>query len=334
MLHVTAPSRWASLNRWGPRCLTALVIGLGAWWLGQVLVGANLHTVIPGKVYRGAQPSESSLERMVERYGIRTIVNLRGCGNPLPWYLDEGRVAQRRGIALEDISFSAIHLPSAPELRTLLDVLDRSEYPIFLHCRHGADRTGLAAAIVLALQEDVPYTRARRELGLYYGHLSFGRTGMLDCFFDLYEAWLRETGQEHTPARFRHWMLEEYRGGRCNGAVTEVERTGAARAGRPIGYRVRLHNRSRSIWQLRPTVTAGVHVFFHVWDAAGNGVAEGRAGMLDATVPPGEDFDVTMVVPPLAAGWHWLTVDVIEENHCIFYQTGSESWEGELVVRE
>jgi protein tyrosine phosphatase (PTP) superfamily phosphohydrolase (DUF442 family) len=334
MLHVTAPSRWASLKRWAPRCLAVMAIGLGAWWLGEVLVGANLHTVIPGKVYRGAQPTGAGLERLVQRYGIRTIVNLRGCSTPLPWYLDEGRVAQQHGIALEDISFSAIHLPSAPELRTLLEVLDRSEYPIFLHCRHGADRTGLAAAIVLALQEDVPYPRARGELGLYYGHLSFGRTGMLDCFFDLYEAWLHETGQEHSPARFRHWMLEEYHGGWCNGAVTEVERSGEARAGRPIGYRVRLHNRSRSVWQLRPTVTAGVHVFFHVWDAAGNGVAEGRAGMLDATVPPGEDCDVTMIIPPLQAGWHWLTVDVIEENHCIFYQTGSESWEGELVVRE
>ncbi len=334
MLHVTAPGRWTRLKRWTPRCLVALVIGLCAWWLADVLVGANLHTVIPGKVYRGAQPTEAALDRIVTAYGIRTIVNLRGCSNPLPWYLDEGRVAQRRGIALEDISFSATHLPSAPELRTLLEVLDRSAYPIFLHCRHGADRTGLAAAIVLALQDDIPYARARRELGLYYGHLSFCRTGMLDCFFDLYEDWLRETGQEHTPAHFRRWMLAEYRGGWCNGAIAQVERIGDARAGRPIGYRVQMHNRSRSSWQLRPTVTAGVHVFFHVWDSDGNGVAEGRAGMLDATVPPGERYEVTMVVPPLKAGWHWLTVDLIDENHCIFYQTGSESWEEELVVRE
>lgn len=334
MFDGNAASRWVRVKRWSPVVLAAIALGLGAWWLGDILLGANLHTVIPGKVYRGAQPSEAELERLLDRYGIRTIVNLRGCSTPLAWYLDEGRVAQRRGIDLEDVSFSAVHLPSAFEVRMLLEVLDRSEYPVFLHCRHGSDRTGLAAAIVLGLQENVPYAEARRALGLYYGHLSFGRTGMLDCFFDLYEGWLRETGQEHTPARFRHWMLEEYRGGWCNGVIERVERIGEARAGLPIGYRVRFRNRSRAVWQMRPTVTAGIHVFFHVWNANGYGIAEGRAGMLDAAVAPGESFEVTMVVPPIEAGWHWLTVDLIDENHCIFYQAGSESWEEELVVRE
>jgi hypothetical protein len=334
MRNGNAATGWTRLRRLAPACLTVLVLGLGAWWLGDVLLGSNLHTVIPGKVYRGAQPTAAALERIVRAYNIRTIVNLRGCSSPLPWYLDEGRVAQRRGIGLEDISFSAIHLPSVGELRTLLEVLDRTEYPIFLHCRHGADRTGLAAAIVLALQDDVPYAQARRELGLYYGHLSFGRTGMLDRFFDLYEDWLHASGQEHNPARFRHWMLNEYHGGWVAGGVEAVERISAARAGRPIGFRVRFRNCSTATWQLRPTVTAGIHVFFHVWDAEGVGVAEGKAGMLDATVGPGESFEVTMVVPPLKAGWHWLTADLIEENHCIFYQVGSESWQGELIVRE
>ncbi len=327
-------SCWVHVKRWGPVALKALVLGLGAWWLGDILLGANLHTVLPGKVYRGAQPTEASLDRLVREYGIRTIVNLRGCSTPLDWYLDEGRVAQQHGIALEDISLSAVHLPSAAELRMLLEVLDRSEYPIYLHCRHGSDRTGLAAAIVLALQEDVPYAEARRALGLYYGHLSFGRTGMLDCFFDLYEDWLQATGQQHSPARLRQWIVEEYHGGWCDGAVEQVTQVGAARAGKPIGYRVRFRNRSNAAWQMRPTRTAGVHVFFHVWDADGNGVAEGRAGMLDATVAPGATFAVTMVVPPLPAGWHWLTVDLIEENHCILYQVGGPSWEEELVVRE
>jgi protein tyrosine phosphatase (PTP) superfamily phosphohydrolase (DUF442 family) len=322
------------LRGWGPYCLAAVMLGLGAWWIGDVLLGSNLHTVIAGRVYRGAQPSEASLERVIQAYGIRTIVNLRGCGNPQAWYFDECTVAQRHGIGLEDISFSATHLPAPGELRSLLEVLERTEYPIFLHCRHGADRTGLAAAIVLALQEEVPYRQARGALGLYYGHLSFGRTGLLDRFFDLYEEWLEETGQEHTPARFRHWIVQEYRGGWCAGGVEQVTRLTAARANEPIGYRVRFRNGSRSIWQVRPTKTAGVHVFFHVYDANGDGVAEGRAGMLDASVAPGECLDVTMVLPPLAAGWHWLQVDLIEEYHCCLYQAGGGSWEGELVVRE
>src|SRR5207244_786751 len=127
-----------------------------------------LHTVIPGRIYRGAQPSAEALERIVRTHSIRTIVNLRGCCNPLPWYLAEGKVAQHLGICQEDVSFSAAHLPPPTELRQLVEVLERAEYPIFLHCRHGADRTGVAAAVALLLQPDVSYASARNELGIYY----------------------------------------------------------------------------------------------------------------------------------------------------------------------
>lgn len=328
------PTVRAGWVRWGIRSITVILVGLGAWWSGNILLGQNLHTVIPGRVYRGAQPTAQSLERLVRDHGIRTIVNLRGNCNPLPWYLVEGRVAQHLGICQEDISFSALHLPPPNEMRELIEVLDRAEYPIYLHCRAGADRTGLAAAVVLLLQEGVPYTRARAELGLYYGHLSFGRTGYVDRAFDLYEDWLRETGKEHTPQYFRHWVQHEYRGGWCEGGVERVEPLKPAEAMRPIGYRVRVHNRSNTTWRFQPTVTAGMHVYFRVWDSEGSAVKEGRAGMLDASVPPGESYDVTMVLPPLPAGNYWLAVDLIEEGHICLSQLGAEPWEEEFVVHE
>jgi protein tyrosine phosphatase (PTP) superfamily phosphohydrolase (DUF442 family) len=324
----------AGFVRWSFRGLILLIGGLAVCWLGNVLVGQNLHTVIPGRIYRGAQPTADALERIVRMHGIRTIVNLRGCCNPLPWYLAEGRVAQQLGVCQEDVAFSAVHLPPPTELRQLVEVLERAEYPIFLHCRHGADRTGLAAVVALLLQPDVAYAHARRELGLYHGHLSFGKTGYLDTFFDLYENWLHEQGKEHSPELFRHWVLEVYRGGWCEGGVERVEPLQPAKANRPIGFRVRVHNRSTSAWQFKPTVNAGMHIFFRVWDAEGNPKNEGRAGMLDATVPPGEKFDVTMVVPPLPAGRYWLAVDMVEEFHVWFCQLGPEPWEEEFVVRE
>jgi protein tyrosine phosphatase (PTP) superfamily phosphohydrolase (DUF442 family) len=329
----SAPIR-RRLARWGLGGLAVACAAMGIWWLGGVLVGANLHTVIAGRVYRGAQPTEATIDRLVREHGIRTIVNLRGGGNPLPWYLAEGRAAQRWGLSLEDVSFSAIHLPPPGELRELIDVLDRAEYPIFLHCRHGADRTGVASAAVLLLTEGVPYAEARRALGLYYGHLELGRTGLLDRFFELYEDWLHAAAMDHTPERFRHWALHEYRGGWCEGGVESVEPMDGVRAGEPIPFRVELRNRSQTPWQFTPMMTAGIHVCFRVCDGLGNNVLEGRAGMLDRLVQPGEGFAVTMVVPPLKAGRYWLTVDLIEEYHCWFYQVGAEAWEEEIVVRE
>jgi hypothetical protein len=63
-------------------------------------------------------------------------------------------------------------------------------------------------------------------------------------------------------------------------------------------------------------------------------VFEGRAGMLDRVVAPGERIQVVMIVPPLPRGDYRLLVDMIEEGHCWFHQTGSAPWEEELAIRE
>ena len=42
------------------------------------------------------------------------------------------------------------------------------------------------------------------------GHFAVGRAGVLDEFFDYYEAWLAAQGEPHTPDRFRHWVANDY----------------------------------------------------------------------------------------------------------------------------
>src|SRR5438132_321219 len=91
----------------------------------RVFLGSNCHTLIPGKVYRSAQPSSRDLERMIRSKGIRTVINLRGCSDPCPWYLEECRVTHRCNVALEDVGFSAGRYPSAHEFRRLVEILDR-----------------------------------------------------------------------------------------------------------------------------------------------------------------------------------------------------------------
>ena len=68
----------------------------------QVLVGLNLHTVIPGRVYRCAQPSPNKLERLVHAHGIRTVLNLRGPNPDQSWY--RGERAARIGGTAEIVS--------------------------------------------------------------------------------------------------------------------------------------------------------------------------------------------------------------------------------------
>src|SRR5262245_11359090 len=121
-----------------PRSLVwGLVAGLGLAVVGEslnVLGGRNTHVVIPGVLYRCAQPSSSYLSQLIRKHGIRTVVNLRGICDSKPWFLDQARVTAELGVSQEDLAFSAGRLPHVAELRQLVEVLDRSEYPILLHC--------------------------------------------------------------------------------------------------------------------------------------------------------------------------------------------------------
>jgi hypothetical protein len=321
-----------------------LALGLGgvavmvwpAWELACVLFAGNVHEVIPGRLYRGAQPSEQSLETLIHKYKIRTVLNVRGCCWPDPWYLAEAALCERLCVNLQDVSFSAVHLPSRHELRLLIEVLDRAEPPIFVHCRHGADRTGVAAAVALLLLREHSLDSARRQLSLRYGHVPIGRTTMLDRFMKLYADWLTATAQEHDPRAFRRWILHEYRGGWCDARFEKVERLfDIPRIGRALEYNVVVRNTSTSTWHFRPLKTAGHHVTFKVINEDQTVIFEGRGGMLQADVPPEEKIAVVVIVPPIRqTGNYLLQVDMIEEGHCWFHQTGSDLWEEELTIRE
>ncbi|HXG12935.1 MAG TPA: tyrosine-protein phosphatase [Gemmataceae bacterium] len=310
-----------------------LLLALGAN-AAYVMIGPNFHAVVPGQVYRCAQPSGDELERLIRRYGVRTVINLRGCCPPLPWYLDECRATHRCNVAQEDVTLSAGRLPSIHEVRRLVDVLDRSEYPVLIHCRRGADRTGLAAVAALLLRSDIPLAQARRQLSLSYGHVAVGKAAYLNQFFDFYEEWLDRQGLEHSPAVFRRWARREYCPGVCRCELELLEPLEAVPPGRPFAVRVRARNTSFRTWRLRRGTAAGVHASYVVYNHHQHKAASGEGGLFEAEVPPGRSIDLTLALPALKPGRYRLLVDMTDGQHCWFLQTGSEPLEQEFVVRE
>ncbi len=314
----------------------ALLVALAADGL-YVVAGSNFHTVIPGAVYRAAQPSGRSLEHLVHHFGIRTVVNLRGCCDPLPWYVEQCRTTNRLNLSQEDIAFSANRLPSTHAIRQLVDVLDHSEFPILLHCNKGADRSGLASAVALLLRTDSSLAAARSQLSVRYGHLCVGPTEYIDRFFDLYEEWLAQRGIEHTNAHFRRWATQEY----CP-AETRCALEVLPPAAQPLRvlpgltflFPVRSRNTSIRAWHLRPESNAGIHAAFNLLRDDGHIVTDGRAGLFEAVVEPGASVDLTLAVQaPLLPGHYVLRVDMVDEQHAYFLQTGGEPLEWDVEVR-
>ena len=325
-----------------PRLLTrrALLRGLGVGLfcvvgatVANILAGPNVHTVIPGAVYRSSQPSPERLESLIKKHGIRTVVSFRGCCEEARWYRDECRVTSRFGVSQEDLNgSSASRLPSVQTIRELVAIFDRAEYPILFHCNRGIDRTGMASAIALLLKTDTPVAEARNQLGLRYGHLPIGKTGQIDRFFDLYEDWLAKGNGPHSPKVFHHWLTDAYCPGPYRADITALDPP-TLPAQTTYGFRIRCTNTSIEPWRLRPGTNAGIHAVFRVENEEGEILQQGRSGMFDAIVAPGASIDLTLALPPLEAGEYVLRADMADEQHGTFLQIGSEPMVLALEVR-
>jgi protein tyrosine/serine phosphatase len=74
-----------------------------------------------------------------------------------------------------------------------------------VHCKSGADRAGLFAALILLHREGATVAEARRQLSLRFGHVRLARTGILDAFLEAYE----EQG-ERNGLSLRQWTEQRY----------------------------------------------------------------------------------------------------------------------------
>jgi len=97
---------------------------------------------VAGGLYRGGQPTERGFYLLKER-GIKTVINLR-IEN------DEASLVERLGlnyvhIPVED-TWPSSRIPEAAIAKYFEIINNPANYPIFFHCRRGADRTGAMAA--------------------------------------------------------------------------------------------------------------------------------------------------------------------------------------------
>lgn len=132
---------------------------------------SNFHAIVEGRAYRCAQPGTDIIEHAVREHKIRTIVNLRGENEKQNWYQIEKAACARLGVRMIDIRLSASAYPSRENLLKMYDLFaDPANEPILLHCKSGADRSGMAAALwrMTALKQDAKTALA--ELSMKYGH--------------------------------------------------------------------------------------------------------------------------------------------------------------------
>lgn len=198
-------SRWRSvwpgqMHR-GPARLAAwadlLVVDLG---LLRMPVNRP-YQVAPG-VWRSNQPTPWRL-RALARRGFGSVINLRGEGRSGGFHLEQYH-AERLGLQLYSLKLSSRRPPSIEHLEALLHLFENAPKPLLFHCKSGADRAGLVAALYL-IYMGRPVAEAKAQLSLRFLHIKSASTGMMDFFIEGFEKANLASG-----VSFSDWMYTEY----------------------------------------------------------------------------------------------------------------------------
>ena len=143
----------------------------------------NFDHVADG-IYRSNHPNHARLTAFKEMGG-KTVLSLRG-GPNLPPSLFEAESCAQLGLTFRSIGLSARKAPRKEALIELLEAFETLERPLLMHCKSGADRTGLAAALFLMIYQGKSIDEVKEQLSFKYLHIRRSATGILDHFLRMY----------------------------------------------------------------------------------------------------------------------------------------------------
>ncbi|MDR3708443.1 MAG: tyrosine-protein phosphatase [Capsulimonadaceae bacterium] len=122
----------------------------------------NFAQVGPG-LYRGAAPTPEGL-REIKAMGVTTVVDLR---------IAPKTVAKERAL-VKGLGMGFVNLPMGSDPPTpkqveafLAAANAAPAHPLYVHCQHGADRTGCMFGIYRVVHDRWSYARAYKEMRHY-----------------------------------------------------------------------------------------------------------------------------------------------------------------------
>ena len=130
--------------------------------------------IVSPQLYRGGQPKDTGFAEL-KRLGVDIVVNLR---HETGQIAREHALVSAHGMRYVSIPWEGRHTPSAEQVAQFLKLLhDNADRKVFIHCRRGAERTGVFVACYRIAREHWTPEQALAEMerfrfrGLRFGHL-------------------------------------------------------------------------------------------------------------------------------------------------------------------
>jgi tyrosine-protein phosphatase SIW14 len=145
----------------------------------------NFHAV-NDHLYRGGQPADAAWKSLAT-LGVKTVIDLRVAAEHS--IDEEAKAVEAAGMHFVSYPMGRLAAPSNVDIAKILALLDsNAAWPVFLHCRRGADRTGTVIACYRithdgwsnqeALKEARSYGMSALEVGMKHFIQSFHITDL------------------------------------------------------------------------------------------------------------------------------------------------------------
>ena len=147
-------------------CMTAAPISpRPSHWANQIKADANFYQV-DNKLYRSEQPIGADVST-IHAHAIKTIINLRQGQDDNPALFGDTITLIKEPLITWRVKLS--------DIARILYTIEKHQKTgaVLIHCRHGADRTGIVIAMYRVIYQGMSINEARTEMkyGDYGYHL-------------------------------------------------------------------------------------------------------------------------------------------------------------------
>ena len=148
--------------------ILGIAIIFTSFYLYQVHCNYRFTEVAPNKVYRSAVIPPDKIDKYINKYGIKTVIDLRmgSVRDPLNPALNVEIFEEKKAVEkINDVQYINIpsdQIPNKKNLDQFFKVLDQEgSYPVLIHCHHGTGRAVLYSALYRIQYEGMTNEEAR-----------------------------------------------------------------------------------------------------------------------------------------------------------------------------
>lgn len=145
--------------------LSILLAGSTFSWAQEKIDPAgvpNFH-VVNEHLYRGAQPTSQGFKNLA-KLGVKTVIDLREESKTNP----EEKLVVAAGMKYVNIRMRGLAAPTDEQIHQVFALLENSSaWPVFVHCKRGADRTGTVIACYRISHDHWATPKALTEAQMY-----------------------------------------------------------------------------------------------------------------------------------------------------------------------